>query len=92
MRNSELPIAGAAIEGKVRKIAGAFGARLYACPESPVVREQLAGEVAARLQEMGVVLGRSSARLDQMMHRVAERIDGWRERVLKGERTGVLSL
>ena len=69
----------------MRKIAGAFGARLYACPESPSVRETLAGEVAGRLQEMAVVLGRSSARLDQMMHRVAERIDGWRDRVLKGK-------
>jgi hypothetical protein len=47
------------------------------------VRETLASECANRLQEMSVVLGRSGARLDQMMHRVAERIDGWRERVLK---------
>ncbi len=74
---------GAAIEGKIRKIAAAFAARLYACPESPVVRATLVVEVTGRIQEMSIILGRSSARLDQMMHRIAERIDGWRERVMR---------
>jgi V-type H+-transporting ATPase subunit a len=33
--------------------------------------------VSGRLQETSLVLGRSSARLEQMMHRIGERIHAW---------------
>lgn len=47
---------GETIESKIRKIVGALGGRLYACPDAPLERAVLVREVGSRLSEMGIVI------------------------------------
>jgi len=70
-------------QAKIKKICESFGANLYPCPDTAQARRELRAQVNGRIEDLQVVLRRTSEHNQGVLQKVAANIDNWKTQVLK---------
>eukprot|EP00727_Mastigamoeba_balamuthi_P006987 m51a1_g2909 putative vacuolar proton atpase 100-kda subunit (818) ;mRNA; r:492493-495865 len=62
---------------KIRKVAEAFGARVFPCPEERREREQMLGQITGRVDDMRAVLDQSAELRRRLLVTLSESLPFW---------------